>query len=308
MPVPDDRTSTRLVDALNALFGRHPGARAAHAKGICCRGSFRATPEASQLTRAAHMSGREVPVTVRFSNGAGHPGLPDGMPDGRGLAVRFHLPDGGHTDLLSITTPIFPARVPEDFIELISVLLPEPGQDGPNPRKIEEFKKAHPELRAAVELALAPPVLASYAQRTYWAVHAFRFTNAAGREQYIRYTWRPDAGTVTAPERKDRDASYLQSELRARLAEQPVIFTLHVQLAEPGDDVNDPARAWPHDRRSVLAGVLEISGVVADQAGGCEALIFDPSALTDGIAMSDDAILNARPGAYSVSYKRRTSP
>ena len=36
-------------------------------------------------------------------------------------------------------------------------------------------------------------------------------------------------------------------------------------------------------------------------------LVFDPMRLTDGIEPSDDAILAARPKAYSVSIERRTA-
>lgn len=87
-----------------------------------------------------------------------------------------------------------------------------------------------------------------------------------------------------------------------------IVFTLHLQLAAPSDDVNDPAKAWPESRPSVLAGTLRIAGLVADQRGGCEALVFDPTLVTDGIACSDDPLLHARPGAYAVSFKRRTAP
>jgi catalase len=251
-----------------------------------------------------------VPVTVRFSNGAGNPQIPDGAPDGRGMAVRFHLPDKGHTDLLAITTPIFPARVPEDFVELMAALTADPTTHQPDVNKIEAFKKAHPELRAALDLALGAPPLASYARAAYYAVHAFRFTNAAGQSRFVRYAWLPQAGTATIPpeEAQRRAPDYLQTELRERLAAGPVVFTLHLQLAGDGDDVRDPATAWPDSRPSVLAGTLRVTATVTDQRGGCEALVFDPSVVPDGIACSDDPILNARPGAYSVSHKRRTTP
>jgi catalase len=305
----DDVTSQGLVESLVTLFSTPRHARAAHSKGICCAGVYRATPDAAALTRAEHMAGRPVPVTARFSNGVGNPAVPDGFPGGgRGLAVRFHLPGNRHTDLLSITTPLFPARVPQDFIELTVALRNDPATGQPDPRKIEAFKHSHPRLRAAVDVALTPLVPASYAQIPYWAVHAFRFTNAHNEERYVRYSWQPDAGRVTfPPDKAPADPSYLQAELRDRLAEQAVVFTLHLQLAERDDDVNDPATAWPAQRRRVLAGTLEITSMVEDQQDGCEALIFDPSLLTDGIDLSDDPILRARPGAYSVSFTRRTT-
>jgi len=310
MAAPDDRVSTRLVDGLNKLFGVHRGYRAAHAKGLCCVGVFKASAEAASLTRAAHMAGADVPVTVRFSNGAGNPQLPDGAPDGRGVAVRFHLADNRHTDLLAITAPIFPARVPEDFIELMAALTADPRTHLPDLKKIEAFKKAHPELQAALALALGAPALASYARAVYYAVHAFRFTNAVGQARFVRYTWQPQVGTatITPEEAKRRPPDYLQTELRERPSAGPVVFTLHVQLAGDGDDVNDPATTWPESRSLVLVGTLRLSALVSDLRAGCEELVFDPTAVTDGIACSDDRILNARPGAFSVSYQRRTTP
>ena len=92
------------------------------------------------------------------------------------------------------------------------------------------------------------------------------------------------------------------------MSEGPVGFTLHLQIADEHDDANDPSTAWPESRPSMLAGTLRTTAPVSDQRGGCEALLFDPSAVTDGIACSEDRILNARPGAYAVSYRRRTIP
>jgi catalase len=302
--------SEQLVDALRGLFGEHPGYRAAHAKGICCAGTFTATPAAAGLTRAAHMQGDAVPITVRFSNGSGNPHAPDAARDARGMAVKFQLPGGETTDVVAITLPIFPARTPEDFLELTRARRPDPATGQPDMAKVAAFMAAHPESQRALGLSLAALPPASYAQAVYHAIHAFRFINAAGQERLVRYSWRPEAGvaTISEDEARGRARDYLQLELRERLAAGPVGFTLHLQLAGQGDDVNDPTTAWPEDRCSVVAGRLEITRLVSDQQGGCEALIFDPTRVIDGIVRSDDRILNARPGAYSESYARRGAP
>ncbi len=52
-----------------APAGLSPGNRALHAKGKLYRGTFTATAEAAQLSRAAHLSGSAVPALIRFSNG-----------------------------------------------------------------------------------------------------------------------------------------------------------------------------------------------------------------------------------------------
>src|SRR5688500_6059529 len=107
----------QAVDALGDLFGRHEEHRAVHAKGTLCAGTFTATTEAARLTRAAHMQGEPVDVTVRFSNASGDPHEPDSIPDGRGMSTKFYLPDGSRTDILTVTAQRFFARTPEEFVE-----------------------------------------------------------------------------------------------------------------------------------------------------------------------------------------------
>src|ERR1700716_3287781 len=83
-----------VVDAINTISGAPPGYRAAHAKGVLCAGTFTASPGAKEISRAAHLQGDPVRTTVRLSNGGGDPTRPDGANDGRGLSVKFYLPDG----------------------------------------------------------------------------------------------------------------------------------------------------------------------------------------------------------------------
>ena len=79
----DQPVEVQVIDAMNRLFGKHPGFRANHAKGIVAEGSFTATPEAAALSKASLFDGSAIPVTVRFSDGTG---IPD-VPDGSGLAI-----------------------------------------------------------------------------------------------------------------------------------------------------------------------------------------------------------------------------
>ena len=84
-----------LVDSLNATYGVHPGYRAAHAKGVLCAAMFTPSTGAAEFCRADHLAG-PVRAHVRFSNGGGDPGVPDGTRDARGMAVKFYRPDGTH--------------------------------------------------------------------------------------------------------------------------------------------------------------------------------------------------------------------
>ena len=80
---------------------------------------------------------------------------------------------------------------------------------------------------------------------------------------------------------------------------------LDVQIAEPGDPVDDPSAHWPDDRRRVDAGVLELDRVIEDPERDGEIVVFDPVRITDGIELTDDPVLAYRPEAYSESASRR---
>ena len=298
-------TPEQAIDAANQVFGRHPGYRALHAKGVLLKGTFTPAPEAASLTRAAHMQGTAVPATIRFSNGSGNPQHPDWAPDPRGLAVKFYLPDDSRNDIVAVSSPRFPTRTPEGFIELVKA-------QGAGPAaawKLPLFLARNPEaLRVlpVVTPTLLPPT--SYGTIPYYGLHAFKWIGASGGEHYVRYTLRPEvsAGKLAPWQARRRGADYLQQEIRERVANGPVRFTLQLQIAEPGDPVNDPSAAWPKQRRRVTAGTLEITALETERERGDDVLVFDPSRVTDGIECSDDPVLQFRPRAYGESIKRRT--
>ncbi len=304
-----DDLPTQMIAALNDIHGVHPSFRAVHAKGLCCRGKFTPTPDAAGLTRAAHMQGELVAATVRFSNGSGSPTRADGARDARGMATRFHLPDGTATDIVAITLPAFFVRTPEDFLAFTRAQKPDPETGKPDLARIEKFVMEHPETQMAVGYTMFAMPPASYVQCVYQGLHAFKWLNAEGGERFVRYRWEPEAGedTITEEESRARGRNYLREEPAERLTAGPAAFSLKLQLAEEGDDPSDPTVPWPDERTVVAAGRLEITGLVADQETDCENLIFDPTRVTDGIECSDDPILRIRPAAYSVSYDRRTA-
>jgi len=93
----------KIVDTMNMIFGKHAGYRAAHSKGIVSEGDFTPAPAAATQSRATHLQGKPVRVTVRFSDSTGIANVPDAAPaaNPHGMAVRFHLPEGGSTDIVS---------------------------------------------------------------------------------------------------------------------------------------------------------------------------------------------------------------
>ena len=296
----------QAIAAINSYFGSHPGFRALHAKGTLLKGTFTAGSEAASLTMAAHMQGDAVAVTARLSNGSGNPDHPDYAPDPRGLAVKFYLPGGSRTDIVAVTTPRFISRTPEGFVELLAAQ----GSGIAAAWKLPLVFARHPEMvRNAPALApsLRPPP--SYAAATYHGQHAFKWIDSGGGERFVRYTWLPEATEprISMREARARGRDFLRDDLARRLEGGSIRFTLELQLAAPGDPLEDASAAWPNARQRVRVGSLELTDHETGRETGGDVLVFDPTRVTDGIECSNDPVLQFRPKAYSESVALRTS-
>jgi catalase len=298
--------AARIIDAVNATFGPQHGNRALHAKGIVLVGSFEPSREAAAISKAPHFQ-KAMPVTVRFSDSSGIPNVADTDPmaSPRGMAVRFHLPDGKMTDLVTHSFNGFPVSTAEEFREMF-VALATSGPDAPHPSPAERFLGSHPRARAFFEAPKPPTV--SWATARYFAVNSFRFTNARGDTVIGRYRLEPAGGEKLLPEadlaRAGRD--YLREEIRARVAKAPARFDLILQLAGPEDRVDDPSLVWPESRKLVKLGTLEVRELVPDNEAAESALVFHPAGLPPGIETADP-MLEIRSKAYLESYHRRHS-
>src|SRR5262249_4529506 len=102
--------------------GIHPGFRPAHAKGILLTGIFKPSPEAASYTRAPHIQQDSTSVTVRFSDFAGIPTVPDNGQGAspRGCAIRFHLAEHVHTDIVAHSVDTFPSRTVAGFLDFLN--------------------------------------------------------------------------------------------------------------------------------------------------------------------------------------------
>ena len=298
----------QLVETMRALAGSHPGFRPVHAKGIVCAGTFHGAPEARRVCRAPHLQGHAVPTVIRFSNGSGDPDVHDGLTNPRALSVKFQLPDGQSADVLANSIEGFPVRTPEDLLVFLRAQLPDPVTGQPVPDALPRFLDSHPATHAFLERLMQKPVPASYGQASYHAEHAFLFTAADGIRRFGRYHWRPEAGEayLSPDEASKRSAHFLREELERRLQDGPVVFRLLVQLAEESDPTDDVTALWPADRPFVELGRLEVTSISPTGAADERRLVFDPTNLADGIALSADPMPLARSAAYSLSYDHRS--
>ncbi len=308
MPLPNDETlialSESLIAQLNTLFGTHPGFRPAHAKGALLQGTFRPTAAAADLSTAPHFHRESTPVTVRFSNSTGLPKLADNDPnaDPRGLAIRFHLAERVHTDIISHSTDGFPTRTGEEFLEFLRAVAASP-PGSPSPSALEQFLGQHP---AALRFVQTPkPTPRSFASEAYFGVNAMRFLNREQQFRYGRYRILPVLPVEHLTSAAGQNADYLFEEIKTRVAAAPVLFRLHVQLAEPEDKVDDATSPWPDTRTVLELGTLELDAAVDPDEEVQRHLIFDPIPRVEGIEPSDDPLLELRAAIYLISGRRR---
>lgn len=310
-PVSQDKLYDALLDALYATFGKHPGFRATHAKGLLVNGTFTSSPAAASLSRAAHLQGKPVPVVLRFSNFSGVPATVDGDPvaSPRGLAVRFKLPNGEFTDIVGHSFDGFPVATPLEFLGFLKGIAATAATP-PDPQPLQVFLAEHPRARHFLEAPKPAPV--SYTSIEYFGVNSLVFSNRENQEQIVRYRIEPLTGqSLLSDQQAARmPADYLQDELTARLAKGPAQMRLIAQLAAPGDVIEDGSIPWPRNRREVELGIFTLDSLVPaeDQQTAQQRLDFSPGRLLDGIALSRDPMTLARDHIYQRAVLRRQQP
>lgn len=287
------------IDRLRAAFRGPAQHRTLHAKGRFYAGTFTATPEAAALSRAGHLSGAPTPVVVRWSNAGGNADVPDPKPDIRGMAVKFKLADGTSTDLLGQTSPRFPTDDPEEFVAMTEASV--------KPLTFPLFLLTHPKMVPAIAAGVKAKAVGSptsFAEVTFYPIHAYGWIDADGARTWVRYVFRPVATEVDRLAASFSGPDRLAEEMAARLARGPVTHEVWVQVAGADHDPHSTTSVWK-GCRELLAGHIVVTAELPDPEAGGGPTVFDPTRVVDGIELSDDPILRYRPSAYTESVNRR---
>jgi len=223
----------------------------------------------------------------------------------RGIAIKYHLPGGTDTDMVTNSFKFFPVGTGEDFRDLLQAITASP-PGAPKPTKLEQFFVTHPNAPKALATLAVPD---SFADEEYHGIDAFILVSKSGQRQAVRYLVVPETLVHLTPEEAGKQsADFLFEELTKRIARKPLVFHLKAQLAEPGDQTRDASQPWPDDRKVVELGVLTLNKVVPDSSEAEKKLLFLPTNLTAGIELSDDPLPSVRTAAYAVSFGRRSQP
>lgn len=217
--------------------------------------------------------------------------------------------DGDKENLNFVTTnvPVFFASNLEDFFTFQTKV--KQGAEGK-----QWLIDNQPSAKAFFNYVKQLPPSPSFANSRYYGVNSFLFSTQKGGAQQGetvagKWIFEPVAGTaaLSASELANLGDDFLEAELLDRIKTQPAQWNLYIQLAETGDEINDPTVIWPETRQRLLVGQVVINGERDSdpQVQQCDKGIFNPLLLPKGIAASADPILNARTAAYVESFIRR---
>lgn len=303
-PAAKKSVAEQAVDALTSVHGAYPGVCVNHAKGVIVEGTFTPSAAAASVSKATHFQKQKspIPVTIRFSDAGGSPTVPDTTAMPRGMAVKFSLPDGAKTDLVLLSYNGFPVATAEEFRDFL-LAISTSGPDVPKPTPFEKFLGAHPAAQAFVGAPNPQPV--SFATLSYFGINTFKFTNAGGAVAFGRYQVLPVGGQeiLTKEQLAKMGPDYLVDEIGERIRRGPAKLKLVLQVAEPGDKLDDPSIAWPDTRKTVELGTIAIAKTTTESRVADKQL-FLPGALVPGIEAADPMIA-VRSAAYPISFGRR---
>lgn len=306
-PVFGQSDPNKMVDAFEASGGKFEGFRRSGAKGVCAVGEFVGSAQGRALSVATAFSGKPVPVIVRFSMGGANPKAPDNVKSQRNLALQMNLPDGEIWLMGNISAPVFGSSSPEQLMARLAALLPDQETKRPNLEKIKNFADANPETLLQGKHLASQPVPASYAKVNYWGVHAFALVGKGGEKQFGKWIFEPVGGTqgLADDEAKIKGTDFLFDDLRQRVTSENVAFDFNLQLAQPGDKLDNATIPLPEDRTKVTLGRLTIISVSPDATGPCVTINYNPMVLPKGVEASADPMLAGRAAPYAISVSRR---
>ncbi|WP_338430564.1 catalase family peroxidase [Synechococcus elongatus] len=301
-------TPDQVLSAIEGTFGVNVGQRRNHIKGTCAVGNFVATAEAKTYSRSPLFSGKSIPVVARFSLAGGNPKAPDTAKNPRGLGLQFQLPNNRFLNMALINTPVFGVASPDGFYENMLAIRPDPATGKPDPEKVKAFREKYPENKAQATFLASNNPPTSYANTSYFGLHAFKFINQTNQTRLVRWQFVPQDGEkrLTDAELQAAPANFLEQKLIERTQQSPVKWDFWITLGQPGDAEDNPTIAWPSDRQQVKVGTLTLTAASPQPGAACEGINYDPLVLSDGIEPTNDPVLQFRSGVYALSYSKRS--
>jgi catalase len=303
--------------------------RVVHARGVTAYGVFEADGTVgdepiAKYTRAKLFSekGKKTDVALRFSTVAGGRDSSEMARDPRGFAVKFYTEDG-NWDLVGNNLGVFFIRDAIKFPDFIHSQKPDPVtfEAGVANRAFDFFSQT-PEAMHMMMLVFSPRgIPATYRHQQGFGVNTYKWVNAAGETQLVKYHWLPKQGvqSLTAAEAAAVQANNLGAHTKdlydAIAAGDFPQWELHVQLMDDHEhpeldfDPLDDTKVWPEEIFPLRkVGTMTLNRMPENFFAENEQIAFGTGVLVDGLDFSDDKMLVGRTFSYSDTQRYRVGP
>jgi catalase len=169
--------------------------RVVHAKGGGAYGTFTATADMSDFTKAGiFVRGTATDLLIRFSTVAGELGSADTARDPRGFAIKFYT-DQGNYDLVGNNTPIFFVRDPQKFQDFIHSQKRRADTHTRDNNMQWDFWTLSPESTHQVTFLMSDRgTPQTWRHMNGYGSHTFLWYNAAGDKFWVKYHIKTDQG------------------------------------------------------------------------------------------------------------------
>jgi catalase len=303
--------------------------RVVHARGVTAFGVFEADGTVGDepiatYTRAKlfQEKGKQTELAVRFSTVAGGRDSSEMARDPRGFAVKMYTEDG-NWDLVGNNLGVFFIRDAIKFPDFIHSQKPDPVTFEANvAERAFDFFSQTPEALHMVSLVFSPRGLpASYRHMQGFGVNTYKWVNAQGETQLVKYHWLPKQGvkSFTAADGAAIQAGTLGFHTKdlydaIERGDFPR-WDLHVQLMSDDEhpeldfDPLDDTKVWPEELFPLRkVGTMTLNRMPENFFAENEQIAFGTGVLVDGLDFSDDKMLVGRTFSYSDTQRYRVGP
>ncbi|MFW9268365.1 catalase HPII [Pseudomonas sp. NR3] len=292
--------------------------RIVHARGTGAHGYFQAYESHAALTKAGFLQdpNKKTPVFVRFSTVQGPRGSGDTVRDVRGFAVKFFT-DEGNFDLVGNNMPVFFIQDAVKFPDFVHAVKPEPHNEIPTGGSAHDtfwdFVSLVPESAHMVIWAMSDRAIPkSLRTMQGFGVHTFRMINAEGRSSFVKFHWRPKAGTCSlvwdeAQKLAGKDTDYHRRDLweSIEMGDYPE-WEFGVQIVAEEDehkfdfDLLDPTKIIPEELVPITPlGKMVLNRNPDNFFAEVEQIAFCPGHIVPGIDFTNDPLLQGRLFSYT---------
>ena len=301
--------------------------RVVHAKGAGAHGYFQVHNSMEKYTCANFLQGpaKQTPVFVRFSTVVGARGSADSARDPRGFAVKFYTEEGNY-DLVGNNLPVFFIRDAIKFPDMVHAFKPAPDTNIPTSSSANsrfwDFISLTPESTHMITWLFSDRgTVKSYRTMEGFGVNTYKWVNAKGKEVYVKYHWKPEAGVHSIDRHEStrlagEDPDIATRDLYDTIASgKTVEYELKVQIMDVADELKqnfdplDATKTWPEDKFPLISvGKMALNRNPDNYFAEVEQAAFCPTSIVPGIELSADKLLQGRVFSYADTQRHRLGP